>query len=360
LQPKPLKVHAARGFRRRGGVKDIEVDVRIVAATHQDLNAAQSAGRFRQDLFHRLSAMPIRLPPLRERERDVLLLANRAVQHFSKALARKARRFVPEAEAKLPSHQCPGNVRELKNVVERAMILVGDAELVRVAHLPAEIGLARRVVVPFSPALAAAPSPASPAPVVGEENITLDDIEKACIATGLKRLDNDRSKRPSRRPSRARRSSRRSSAITSTRARRRAPEGAAAARQLPTAIQSSVCVPLILPAEELLLSASTTSNPEAVLLPTLITTSRSTTVLVSMTTGASPKGDGKLTVADAMPPRGMSKSTVAEPVTIVGLVAAPPDQCTAVSRTLHVSSGSTIRTWPAGLRQPWTMVASPP
>jgi DNA-binding NtrC family response regulator len=189
LQPKLLKVLESRRFRRLGGVKDIDVDVRIVAATHQDLAAAQAAGRFRQDLFYRLNVMPIRLPPLRERGRDVVLLAGRFVHHFAKTLGRKARGFTPDAETVLLAHSWPGNVRELKNVVERALILVGEAELVGVEQLPAELTQQRGVVLPATGAQAAAS-----VPVVGERIATLEDMEKAYIAEVLKRLNNNRSR----------------------------------------------------------------------------------------------------------------------------------------------------------------------
>ena len=187
LQPKLLKVLEARRFRRLGGVKDIEVDVRIIAATNRDLRRMVDEGRFREDLFYRLNVMAIRMPPLRERGRDILLLANRFVAHFARTLGRPAPALSPEAEAALLVHGWPGNVRELRNVVERAMILC-SGDRIGVEHLPPEIAGAS----PATPG--AAPSTPAPTAAASGEPVTLEALEKAHILETLHRLDDNRSR----------------------------------------------------------------------------------------------------------------------------------------------------------------------
>jgi DNA-binding NtrC family response regulator len=123
LQAKLLTVIEQREFFRVGGTRPIRVDVRFVAATNQNLPALLASGRFREDLFYRLNVMDIRIPPLRERREDIKPLA----RHFLEKHARKARRtifgFSDEALAMLRAYGFPGNVRELENIVERAVIL---------------------------------------------------------------------------------------------------------------------------------------------------------------------------------------------------------------------------------------------
>jgi transcriptional regulator with PAS, ATPase and Fis domain len=118
MQAKLLRAVEKRSFRRLGGLQDIEVDVRIVAATNRDLAAAVRGGRFRLDLYHRLSVIEIVIPPLRERRDGILPLA----EHFL-SLHRRKMAFSPKAVSRLMSHDWPGNVRELRNVVERAAML---------------------------------------------------------------------------------------------------------------------------------------------------------------------------------------------------------------------------------------------
>src|SRR5262249_3886083 len=112
-----------RDFERVGGTRPISVDVRIVAATNRDLDAAVKEGRFREDLYHRLNVIPITLPPLRERREDILDLAG----YFLGRLARETKKpftsIAPEAQQRLLAYAWPGNVRELANVVERAVVL---------------------------------------------------------------------------------------------------------------------------------------------------------------------------------------------------------------------------------------------
>ena len=123
LQPKLLRVLETKTFRRVGGVKDIKVDVRFVAATNRDLAEAVAAKQFREDLYYRLRVMPVTIPPLRERGGDVLVLARHFVSLFSRGLKKEIEGISAECEPFLLSYGWPGNIRELKNVMERAAIL---------------------------------------------------------------------------------------------------------------------------------------------------------------------------------------------------------------------------------------------
>jgi DNA-binding NtrC family response regulator len=185
LQPKLLKVLEAKRFRRLGGIKDLEVDVRIITATNRELKKMVDEGRFREDLYYRLNVMAIKLPPLRDRGRDVLVLAQRFVSMFNRTLGRSVEGFTNEASERLLQHGWPGNVRELKNVVERAMILcTGDR--IAVEHLPQD--LAPRAVPPSTAVMAGSLPPADgPLP-------SLEDMERGYITEVLRRLSQNRSR----------------------------------------------------------------------------------------------------------------------------------------------------------------------
>jgi two-component system response regulator FlrC len=129
LQAKLLRVLQERRFERVGGTRTIEVDVRIVAATNSDLTEAMRAGRFREDLYHRLAVFPIRIPPLRERLADILPLADTLLARIARQLGRPFLTLDDAARARLTSYAWPGNVRELGNVLERAAILAEGTEI---------------------------------------------------------------------------------------------------------------------------------------------------------------------------------------------------------------------------------------
>ena len=134
LQAKLLRVIQERTFERVGGSREIKADVRIVAATHRDLAVEVQAKRFREDLFYRLNVFPLRLPPLRER-RDVLpLLTEYFIRRFSRDMGKKPARIETEALKRLRDHDWPGNIRELQNALERAVIIAGGS--IGVAQLP--------------------------------------------------------------------------------------------------------------------------------------------------------------------------------------------------------------------------------
>ncbi len=117
LQAKLLRVLQERRFERVGGTRTIEVDVRIVAATNSDLSEAMRAGRFREDLYHRLAVFPIRIPPLRERLADIIPLAEDLLLHIARQLGRPSLSLDEAARVRLASYAWPGNVRELGNVL---------------------------------------------------------------------------------------------------------------------------------------------------------------------------------------------------------------------------------------------------
>ena len=140
LQPKLLKVLETKTFRRLGGSREITVEVRLVAATNRDLVADVRAGRFREDLYYRLSVMPLRLPAVRERSRDDrLALLTRILADFAPQMPGCPSACSAETLDRLLSAPWPGNVREMRNVVERAMILARGAAQLGVEHLPADL-----------------------------------------------------------------------------------------------------------------------------------------------------------------------------------------------------------------------------
>jgi DNA-binding NtrC family response regulator len=135
LQAKLLRFLEDGSFTRVGGTQELRVNVRLVAATNRDIVEAIRKGEFREDLFHRLNVVQFRLPPLRERGEDVLLLAEHFLQYFAASMNRSARTLSKTARQKLMSHAWPGNVRELRNVIERALILETTGE-VQASSLP--------------------------------------------------------------------------------------------------------------------------------------------------------------------------------------------------------------------------------
>jgi len=139
LQPKLLKVLETKTFRRLGGTREITVDVRLVAATNKDLAAEVEAGRFREDLYYRLSVMPVKVPAVRERSRDDrLALITRIFNDLRTELPDGPPEIGAESLERLLGYGWPGNVREMRNVLERALILGRGQSAVGVEHLPGE------------------------------------------------------------------------------------------------------------------------------------------------------------------------------------------------------------------------------
>jgi two-component system, NtrC family, response regulator AtoC len=129
IQTKLLRVLEEKRFERVGGTQEIEVNVRILTATNKDLRAAVADKSFREDLFFRISAVPITIPPLRDRGDDVLLLAEHFLERFKREFRKPALSLTEEARERLLTYPWPGNVRELQNAIERAAILANGSEI---------------------------------------------------------------------------------------------------------------------------------------------------------------------------------------------------------------------------------------
>ena len=135
LQPKLLRLLQERCYERVGEARTRTADIRIVAATNRDLAAEVAAGRFREDLFYRLNVISLELPALRQRPEDVLPMAHQLLEEFAKSAGRKLTGFSPEARMALQRHSWPGNLRELRNCVERAVILC-ERDVIGLDDLP--------------------------------------------------------------------------------------------------------------------------------------------------------------------------------------------------------------------------------
>ena len=138
MQAKLLRILEDRTFKRVGGIKDISVDVRVISATNQDLKDLMSEGKFRKDLYYRLQVVPIYLPPLRDRTEDILPLARHFIEMFNEDFHKNVREISEKAREFLVRYEWPGNIRELKNVIERAMILENE-DILLLEHLPIEL-----------------------------------------------------------------------------------------------------------------------------------------------------------------------------------------------------------------------------
>ncbi len=138
LQPKILRVIETQTFRRIGGISDIKIDVRVIAATNTDLAKQVSAKEFRDDLYYRLKVMEVNIAPLRDRREDILLLMKLFLEEYNREFNRHIQGFNSKTEELLTEYAWPGNVRELKNVIERGVILCQD-NMMLPEHLPLEL-----------------------------------------------------------------------------------------------------------------------------------------------------------------------------------------------------------------------------
>jgi DNA-binding NtrC family response regulator len=129
LQAKLLRALQERAIRPVGAQQEVRLDLRVISATHRDLPSLVQDGRFREDLYYRLAVLPLRLPSLRERPEDILLLAGHFLERAAAALGKSLEGFEAEASAWLLAHRWPGNVRELENVVERAATLTAGPKI---------------------------------------------------------------------------------------------------------------------------------------------------------------------------------------------------------------------------------------
>jgi DNA-binding NtrC family response regulator len=137
-QTRLLRILESRRFMRVGGDREIEVNVRVIAATNRDLEGAVRAGEFRRDLYYRLNVLHIDLPPLRERKVDIPILVRRFIDEFSRAHDREFKGLAPEAMRILLDYEWPGNIRELRNLIE-SMVVLAPGSLIRAEDIPTEI-----------------------------------------------------------------------------------------------------------------------------------------------------------------------------------------------------------------------------
>jgi len=182
LQPKLLRVLETQSFRRLGAVSDINIDVRIIAATNRNLEELVREGSFREDLLYRLKVMVIDIPPLRERKGDILTLTKLFVESHNREFNKNVKAISPEAEALLLNYSWPGNVRELKNVIERAVILCNGEEITA-DLLPLELRTRGSTAMPLTVVTAS------------ESGVqSLEEVERQHILETLKKYRGNKSK----------------------------------------------------------------------------------------------------------------------------------------------------------------------
>jgi PAS domain S-box-containing protein len=179
LQAKLLRVLEEQTFRRLGGLKDITLDLRVIAATNKNLREAVKEGAFRQDLYFRLNVIQIVIPPLRERPEDIVPLSRFFIEHYNRKFKRSIEGLTQEAVRLLLAHQWPGNVRELRNAVERAMILE-ESSLIRPASLPISITHPEGLI---TPAVSPPPSEFPPG------GLSLEEHERQLLGRALEKTD---------------------------------------------------------------------------------------------------------------------------------------------------------------------------
>jgi len=166
-QAKLLRVIQERELERLGGKQTIKIDVRLIAATNRNLEAAVRAGQFREDLYYRLNVFPIHLPPLRERSEDIESLSRFFVQKYSRNTGRKIRNIAPRVIQQLRSYTWPGNVRELEHLIERS-VLLAPGDILQDVYIPKSAAVEKQ----------------GPAQLA---NRSLEDMERSYIIEVLKR-----------------------------------------------------------------------------------------------------------------------------------------------------------------------------
>ena len=185
LQAKLLRFLEETAFRRVGGTKDIRVDVRIIAATNRHLRGLVADGRFREDLFYRLNVFPVTLPPLRERPEDIPLLAEHFIHQYNREFRKEVTGIDSAALAAIQAYAWPGNVREMKNIIERVMLLSAGSRLTLV-DLPAEL----------KTPVAAAAGVRGPPTVIefGPEGIDIHEVERMLVRRALEQTRGNQSR----------------------------------------------------------------------------------------------------------------------------------------------------------------------
>ena len=182
MQAKLLRLVEQKSFRRIGGLKDIQVDVRILTATNKDLMKLRDEGKFREDLFYRINVASLRIPPLRERPEDILPLTKYFLQKYNEEFHKNVQKISEGVEDFFMSYSWHGNVRELRNVIERAMI-IGDGNTLLMEHLPMEIlGQASKQ------------GKAIEGVRIPPEGISLEKVEEALVRQALKMTNGNQTK----------------------------------------------------------------------------------------------------------------------------------------------------------------------
>jgi two-component system, NtrC family, response regulator AtoC len=195
LQAKLLRVLEDQMIRRIGGTKDMQVDVRVIAASNRDLEKAVREGQFRQDLYYRLAIISIFLPPLRERKEDIQPMVEFFIERYNRRFKKSIRGLTEESRRLLLSHDWPGNVRELKNAIERAMILE-DAESLRPAYLPFSVGHAQAGMTAFEAVAGEtgaqlANGRSLPRLSIPEGGTSLEEVERALVEMAMRQANNN-------------------------------------------------------------------------------------------------------------------------------------------------------------------------
>jgi DNA-binding NtrC family response regulator len=192
MQVKLLRVLEQREFMRVGGTETIRVDIRVIAATNADLEAAVEAGKFRSDLYYRLKVVTLRIPPLRERREDIPLLARHFLGLYGKEYDREAMRFGADAMRKLVQSGWEGNVRELRNLVESLVVLAPQDEI-RVEDLPEEYRTPE-VGIPAeaSPRALERGTEGGASPAGAQGSLTMEEIERRAILDALEKTGGNR------------------------------------------------------------------------------------------------------------------------------------------------------------------------
>jgi len=181
LQAKLLRFLETQTFKRVGGLKDIEVDIRVIAATNQDLELASNEGKFRRDLFYRLNVCPIYIPPLWERKDDIIPLAQHFISHYNLKFRKNIRDLNKETKKLFLDYNWPGNVRELKNALERAMIFEEDS-FISTKYIPIRLNSNSSSLSKLS------------SDEFSDRNISLPEMEKKLLLNALKKALGNKTK----------------------------------------------------------------------------------------------------------------------------------------------------------------------
>lgn len=200
LQAKLLRVLEDQVIRRVGSIRDMQVDVRVIAASNRDLERAVREGAFRQDLYYRLAIISIFLPPLRERRDDILPMVDFFIDRYNRKFRKQVRGITEETQRMLMAHTWPGNVRELKNAIERAMILE-EEDFLRPTYMPFAVGQRQTGQTAFE-RVSGAPADGNgvqpldngrslPALSIPEGGTSLEEVERAFVEMAMRQANNN-------------------------------------------------------------------------------------------------------------------------------------------------------------------------